>query len=424
MYGTEITTELMLSLGRITASRYRRILVGRDVRTTSQALSKAFISGALASGASVEDCGIVSTPTVAFGAKGFDCGVIITASHNPPEYNGIKFWNPSGMAFDQQQQEEIEKAMIDREVESRAWDSVHESTTRDDLVAEHATAITSAIGQSDLKVVVDCGCGSTGTITPYVLRKMGCKVLTLNAQLDGRFPGRSPEPTEENLALLRKTVPAVGANLGIAHDGDGDRVMAVDETGRFVGGETLLPILASKVAKRSVVVPVDASMAVDDMLPEARIWRTRVGDVYVAQEVYKQRAEFGGEPSGTFIFPRWGLFPDGVYGAAYIVSMVSRERLSDLVSSLPSYSSLRGTFKFDRSHRTDIVEVLNRNLSIIEGATVETIDGWRVKFKDGWGLVRLSGTEPKVRVLAEARNESRTKEIYEYLVSKTKAGLK
>ncbi len=377
----------------------------------------------MASGASVEDCGVVSTPTVAFGAKDFDCGVIITASHNPPEYNGIKFWNPSGMAFDQQQQDEIERALSEKETDSRAWDSVHEVTIRDNLIAEHATAITSAVGQSDLKVVADCGCGSTGTITPYVLRNMGCKVLTLNAQLDGRFPGRSPEPTEENLTLLRKTVPAVGADLGIAHDGDGDRVVAVDETGRYVGGETLLPILASKAAKRSVVVPVDASMAIEDLLPEAKIWRTRVGDVYVAQEVYKQRAEFGGEPSGTFIFPQWGLFPDGIFGAAYIVSMVAREKLSDLVSNLPSYSSLRGTFKFDQSNRAGVMDVLSRNLSSIEDAEVEIVDGWRVKFKDGWGLVRLSGTEPKVRVLAESRNESRTKEIYEYLVSKTKAGL-
>ena len=155
-----------------------------------------------------------------------------------------------------------------------------------------------------------------------------------------------------------------------------------------------------------------------------KVWRTKVGDVYVAQEVKRRKAEFGGEPSGTFIFPSWGLFPDGVYGAAYIASLCAKERLSDRVSRLPAYSSLRGGFVFESTRRQEIISHLERSLASFEGGELERLDGWRLRFDNGWGLVRISGTEPKVRVLAEAREESRTKEIYESLVSIVTAGLR
>jgi len=421
VFGKDITPELFLDIGRAVSSRYRRIVVGQDVRTSSPALSSAFIGGALSSGGIVDDGGIASTPTIAFAAKDYDCGVVVTASHNPPEYNGIKLWNQSGVAFDEHQQQEIEETLRGKSFEKCAWGQIAQPGNREDLVTNHAESIVAALGTLKLKVVVDCGCGSTSTITPYVLRELGCKVTTLNSQPDGHFPGRSPEPTEENLGTLRKTVPAVGADLGIAHDGDGDRVVAVDEKGNYVGGETLLPLLASKMAKKSVVVPVDASMAVDDVLPDAKIWRTRVGDVYVAQEVRRRKAEFGGEPSGTFIFPSWGLFPDGVYGAACIAQLVAEERLSKQVARLPTYHSVRGAFSFEPSRRAELAKELDHSLSEVGHAELSRVDGWRLDYGDGWGLVRLSGTEPKVRVLAEARDATRTKEIYESLISKVKA---
>lgn len=424
VFGKDITPELLLDIGRVVGSRYGRIVLGRDVRTTGLALSSAFVSGALSSGASIDDGGVVSTPTIAFAAREYECGVIVTASHNPPEYNGIKLWNPSGLAFDEQQQADIEKALKQRTHESRPWNEVSGVTSRGDLTLRHADAIVKAMGSVNLKVIVDCACGSTSMITPHVLRRIGCNVLALNSQPDGHFPGRPPEPTEENLAVLRRVVPETGADLGLAHDGDGDRVVAVDEKGSYVGGETLLPLLASRIARKSVVVPVDASMVIEDMLPATKVWRTRVGDVYVAQEVKRQRAEFGGEPSGTFIFPGWGLFPDGIYGAAYIASMVAKEKLSEMVASMPSYPSLRGNFLFDSAKRSTVANALEVEMKGIPGAEIEFIDGWRMRFNDGWGLVRISGTEPKVRVLAEARTEARTKEIYESLVSKVKAGIR
>ena len=423
MFGVDIAPELFVEIGSVVASRYGRILLGRDVRTSSHLLSNAFASGALSSGGIVDDGGVLSTPTVAFGARRYDCGVVITASHNPPEYNGIKLWNSSGIAFDEQQQKELEEALESHSFERKPWDRLGKLGMRHDLSLDHAEAIVDSVGTAKIKVVVDCGCGSTSGITPYVLGQMGCKVIALNAQFDGHFPGRSPEPTEKNLEVLRKAVPAMEADLGLAHDGDGDRVVAVDEKGTYVGGDKLLLLLATRLVKKAVVVPVDASMAVDDALPGARVWRTRVGDVYVAQEVQRRKAEFGGEPSGTYIFPAWGLFPDGIYGAALIATLVAEEKLSGQIARLPSYPSLRTSFQFEPSRREEISQMLEKTISSVEGELTK-VDGWRVGFEDGWCLVRISGTEPKVRLQVEARTESRTKEIYESLVSKVKAVLR
>ena len=423
MFGKEITPELFVNIGRVLALYHKRILLGRDVRTSGQLLSNAFISGALSSGGIIDYGGILSTPTVAFASRGYDCGAVVTASHNPPEYNGIKLWNPSGIAFDEGQQKEVEDALSGQASECNSWDKVGEVRERHELAVYHAEAIADTLTPINLRVVVDCGCGATGSVTPLLLRKMGCKVIALNAQPDGQFPGRPAEPTERNLEVLRKAVAATSADLGIAHDGDGDRVVAVDERGGFVGGDRLLALFASRIAKKAIVVPVDASMAIDDALPGIKIWRTRVGDVYVAQEVKRRGADFGGEPSGTFIFPEWGLFPDGVYGAWMIASLAAEEKISAQVARLPSYPSIHGSFSFDPSRKGEIIRAMAEVMSSA-GGNLTVVDGWRISLEDGWFLARLSGTEPKIRVLAEARTETRTKEIYESLVSKIKAVLR
>jgi phosphoglucosamine mutase len=245
---------------------------------------------------------------------------------------------------------------------------------------------------------------------------MGCEVLAVNAQLDGHFPGRDPEPTEDNLAFLRATVRATRADLGIAHDGDGDRMVAVDREGAFVGGDRLLALFAVREAKRGLVVPVDASMALDDLLPGVPIWRTRVGDVYVAQEMKRRGADFGGEPSGTWIFPRSSLCPDGAYAAARLVSLVAERPLADLVREVPVYPSVRGAVPFDPSKRGAIAPALEAKLRIL-GAEISETDGWRLRWDRGWALVRFSGTEPKIRLVAEARDEAEAKEIYSRVLS-------
>jgi phosphoglucosamine mutase len=417
---TEVTPELALHVGAVLGELYGSAIVGRDPRTSGPMLSSAVAAGLMSAGADVTDAGVVSTPTLARGAAAFGCGVVVTASHNPAPYNGIKLWNPDGMAFDEAQQQEIDAALDAGRFRSASWDRVGHLRTRDDLVTRHIEAILPDVGQVRAKVVVDCGCGATSTITPILLRKMGCDVIAINAQLDGHFPGRDPEPTEENLQLLKETVRAVGADVGIAHDGDGDRMVAVDRDGSFVGGDLLLALFARQEVKNGLVVPVDASMVVEDLLPKAKVWRTRVGDVYVAQEIKRRGADFGGEPSGTWIFPKVTYCPDGVYAAARLVAMVAREPLSSLLREIPRYPVMRGAVSYKATRRPQIASQLEANLRRL-GADLTTVDGWRLAWDDGWALVRFSGTEPKIRVVAESRQEARAREIYGTVLSNVRA---
>jgi len=405
-----------MSLGKVLGELYGTTLIGRDPRTTGPMLASALASGLMSAGADVADAGIVSTPTLARGAAEYACGVIVTASHNPAPYNGLKLWNPDGMAFDETQQAEIEAALDAGRYRASAWDRVGRIGFRDDLIDRHVEAILREVGSANLRVVVDCACGATATITPRLLRAMGCDVLAINAQLDGHFPGRDPEPAEENLGLLKATVRGSGADLGLAHDGDGDRLVAVDREGRFVGGDQLLGIFARREVRDGLVVPVDASMALEDLLPKAKVWRTRVGDVYVAREVKRRHADFGGEPSGTWIFPRSSLCPDGVYAAARLVNLVAEQPLDALAREVPAYPIVRGAVVYDAPRRAAIAATLDRALRGL-GADVTTVDGWRLAFDDGWALVRFSGTEPKIRILAEARDEPRAKELYGKVLS-------
>jgi phosphoglucosamine mutase len=411
LVGERITPELSMAVGAAVGTLRDEVLLGRDPRVSGPMLAAAFAAGAMAVGADVTDAGMVSTPTLARGAREYDAGVVVTASHNPAEYNGIKLWNPDGLAFTEAQQAEVEAA-LERGAARADWRFAGGLATRTDLGERHAEAILARVGAADLTVAVDCGCGATSHLTPAVLRRMGCRVLALNAHPDGHFPGRDPEPTEENLGLLIQTVKATGADLGIAHDGDGDRMVAVDDRGRYVGGDRLLPLFAKIHARKAIVVPVDASMVLDDLLPGVAVHRTRVGDVYVGQEVRRTAADFGGEPSGTWIFPAETLCPDGPYAAAHLVALLKARgrKLSEMLDEIPQYPLLREGHRFEPGSRDAVVASLEAAFGSVD-ADVSRVDGWRAGFDDGWVVVRLSGTEPKVRVTAEARERARAEEL-------------
>ncbi|MDP2845437.1 MAG: phosphoglucosamine mutase [Candidatus Methanoperedens sp.] len=400
----EITPELALRVGLAVGSIHDSAVIGRDPRTSGEMIEHAIISGLLSAGCKVTRIGMVSTPTLAFAARNHDCGVMVTASHNPPEYGGIKLWNRDGMAFDSQQQDEIESIIQNMAWKTAEWDSIGGVNETTNVIEEHAEMILGKVGRASLKVVVDCGCGAASTISPYVLRRMGCRVITLNSQPDGFFPARAPEPVEKNLEMLKKATVAFWADLGIAHDGDADRMMAVDGLGRFVEGDKLLAFFGLRETKKSIAVPVDTSMMVDDVLKGRKVYRTRVGDVYVAEELKKRNADFGGEPSGSWIFPKVSLCPDGIYAAARLVEIVENEgRLDSLVDELPAYPMIRGTVACSNEKKEAVMGKIGNELKKM--GEVSSIDGIRVDTGEGWILVRPSGTEPKIRITAEARNE-------------------
>jgi len=397
--------QLALKVGLAIGKVYSGVVVGSDTRTSSEAMKYAFISGLLAAGSRSHDGGVMPTPTLAFATKEFDAGVMITASHNPPEYNGIKLLNPDGSAFAADQQNQIEGRILDDSLSVAAWDKIKSSSLYSGAVDRHIERILQDFpGKLKLKVVLDCGCGAASVATPYLLRRLGCEVVALNCYPSGFFP-HAIEPTESNLGDLMQATREFGADLGIAHDGDGDRMMAVDDKGRFIPGDKLLALLAQEAGTKGVVTTIDASMAIDEM--GFNVTRTRVGDNYVSEEL-KKGGDFGGEPSGSWIFPHISLCPDGIYAAARLVAIASRQKLSVLIDRIPHYPLLRGSV----SSEGIVMSKLERQLIAMEPLSVNNSDGIKLNFKDGWLLIRASGTEPKVRVTTEAKNEARAHQLY------------
>ena len=399
--------QLALKVGLAVGKVYGSVVVGSDTRTSSGAMKHALISGLLAAGCRGCDAGVMPTPTLALAAREFDAGVMITASHNPPEYNGIKLLNPDGSAFNSPQQKQIEEMILDDSLSVAPWDKIRSSSIHYGAIDRHIERILRDFPDKlNLRVVLDCNCGAASVITPYLLSKLGCEVVALNCYPSGFFP-HPIEPTESNLGDLMKVTREVGADLGIAHDGDSDRMMAVDDKRRFVSGDRLLAIFAQAVGtKREVVTTLDASMAIDEM--GFKVTRTKIGDTYVSEEL-KKGGDFGGEPSGSWIFPQISLCPDGIYAAAQVVAIASRQRLSQLVDSIPFYPVLRGSV----SSQGIVMAELEQRLMAMEPKLVTNIDGIKLNFEDGWLLVRASGTEPKIRVTAEAKGEARLRQLYD-----------
>ena len=396
---------LALEIGLGLGSSYRSVVIGRDTRTSSDALKHALISGLLAAGSRAYDAGIVPTPTLAYAARRFDSGAMVTASHNPPEYNGIKLCNPDGSAFDSRQRKQIEAVLANRTFKLAPWDRMEACSIYAGAIEEHIDHVSENFSvRSRLKVVLDCGCGAASLVTPHLLKKLGCELLALNCNPSGYFP-RGIEPTPDNLATLIRIVRDTGADLGIAHDGDGDRMMIIDDKGRFVPGDKLLAVFALSLKAKRVVTTVDASMALDDLGFE--VIRTKVGDAFVS-EALKGGGDFGGEPSGSWIFPQISYCPDGIYAAAHIAQIASQNKLSELVDAIPSYSIIRGSITGNGA----IVASLEKRLMSMKATSVSTIDGLRLAFRDGWLLIRASGTEPKIRLTAEAKTEERAKGLY------------
>jgi phosphoglucosamine mutase len=409
----DITAELAMDIGRVLGTIHSNVVIGHDTRISRHLFLHAITSGLLSAGCGAAWAGMVTTPTLACATRTFDCGVMITASHNPPEYNGVKFFNPDGSGFGISQMEEIEQILENRHFKTAHWENIKTPTPYENAIEKHMEEIMKHSPKLDLKVVVDAGCGAASTITPYLFSELGCRVVTINCQPDGLFPGRPSEPSEENLEALSKTVVASGADLGIAHDGDADRMVAVDEKGNYAGGDALLALFAGFEAKNSIVVPVNASMAVDDVVGDAQVIRTRVGDVFISQKIRELGADFGGEPSGTWIFPGHSLCPDGIFAAVRLAQCVAEEPLSSQIARLPTYPRKKGTIACPNDKKDEVLDSVKGQLETMNPVDIGSVDGIRAQFESAWALVRASGTEPKIRVTVEARTSDEASSLYD-----------
>jgi phosphoglucosamine mutase len=365
-----------------------------DTRTTSPLLAHLVVSGIIGGGGTAHVTGIVPSPTVAFNTRTAKAGCMITASHNPEEYNGLKQFNPDGSSFTLAQQAEMEALL-----KTPHWaDWQHQGTVQTfDAITLHKNAILDIITiKPDLSVVIDCGNGAGCTLTPTLLADAGAETTCINCDTSGHF-ARPSEPLKEHLGYLGEMVKKTGSACAVVHDEDADRMMAFDNRGRYIDGDHLLMLFSRYLNAGKVVTTSDASMIIEGI---AEVRRTPVGDSYVSEELLKW-GDFGGEPSGAWIFPKISLCPDGPYAAALFCEMSSEWDIASELDAMPTYPILRESFSCKNA--CEIVTSL--------GASSPT-DGIRVADDDGWYLIRASGTEPKIRITAEGNTLKKAKEMF------------
>ncbi len=414
----EVTAELALKVGKSLAyylNNSGSVVVGYDTRTSNAMLDQAICAGILEGGVNVIKIGMVPTPLVGYACEklGADAGVMLTASHNPSQYNGIKLWNKNGMAYTSKQEEEIERIYNNCEYITANWHDIGRLEYNDEIKGQYIDDLLDLVDiKPGLKIVIDCASGAGSELSPLIFRKAGCEVTTLNSQPDGFFPGRNPEPNEDNLQDLMKTVVAVGADLGIAHDGDADRMITIDENGNISPFDSLLALI-SKEFGGLVVTTVDAGICMDEALAEVggKVLRTKVGDVNVAEVIIENNAAFGGEPSGTWLHPDFCMCPDGILSGLRMAELISKKgKLSKLLSEIPSYPNIRKKVTCSKEDKIEIMKKMEKLLTetFDDISEVNNIDGVRISFNDGsWVLVRPSGTEDYIRVTLESKDLSR-----------------
>jgi len=364
--------------------------------------------------------GTVPTPSIQYYVRDHaDAGIVITASHNPREYNGIKFIAGDGSEFSRDGEKDIEKIYYSGKYAIASWEKtgsfridpgVNEYYIRNIIKSVNAEAIRSR----RFKIVADTGCGAGSLTLPFLLRELGCQVLTLEAQPDGTFPWRNPEPLPEALTELTNLVKMTGADLGAAHDGDADRIVFVDENGQFINDEVLLAMMAKYMVeheKGPLVTPVSSSQRMADVARDAgvELYWTAVGSINVARKMMEVNAVFGGEGNGGLIFPKHQYCRDGAMACAKVLEILAGgKKLSELAKSVPQYFNAKTKIPSKNTQTT--MEIVKQEASGT-GYMLDTTDGVKIWYEDGWVLIRPSGTEPIFRVFAEAKNQERAEEL-------------
>ena len=415
----QMVMDIVRSLGTFMGNK-GTVAIGRDTRVSGEMLKSAAIAGALSSGLTVIDVGIGPTPSVQYYVRDHaDAGIVITASHNPREYNGIKLIAGDGTEMSREDEAKIEEIYFSREFQPATWE--YTGDLRHDLNANalYIKGIINAINgdvvrEKKFKVIADTGCGAGSLTLPFLLRQLGCEVIAINAQADGTFPSRNPEPTPDVLTDLATLVIKEKAHMGVAHDGDADRAVFFDENGKFIDEEVLLAMMAKYVMQQKkgvVVTPVSSSQRMLDVATEAGvdlIW-TAVGSINVARKMMEIEAVFGGEGNGGLIFPEHQYCRDGAMSCAKLLEiMAGGKKLSEMAKSVPTYFNSKT--KVGCHDPKAIMEKLKAEVNTGQ-MKVDTTDGVKIWYEDGWVLIRPSGTEPIIRIFAESRTNERAVEL-------------
>jgi len=426
----ELTLELVLELSQSIGTYFKGgdMVVGRDGRTSSPALQKVAMGGLASVGCKVYDIGQAPTPMIDFVTMNWKVtgGIAVTASHNPPEYNGIKVIANDGIETDRDEELEFERIYFNKSWKRAEWNRVGQIVEAGTGIREYLDSIkrqvnVDRIRERKLKVVVDPGNGVSALTTPRLLSEIGCRVVTINANVDGTFPGRPSEPRPETIGSLTNLVKSVGADFGVALDGDGDRAIFVDETGQPQWGDRTMALIFDDYLSAKpggiVVTPISASRAIKE-IADARngklVW-TKVGSVDVSHKMMEINAELGGEENGGIFYAPHIAVRDGSMAAAMVSDILVKtgQPLSKLLGKLPFYHIAKERASCPNHLKKTVMDSLRERTSRYNP---ETIDGVKVWFEDGTSLLlRPSGTEPIFRVFAEAESAAAaTKLAQEY----------
>lgn len=414
LFTPEFTSGLAAAFGTWTGKG--KILVGRDTRTTGEMIENAVVAGLLSVGCQPMLLGVVPAPTIELattklGAVG---SIAITASHNPPEWIGVKCIDSRSVSLSKERGDEVEKIFEEKKFARAEWNEIKKIEGYDAAISDHVEAIKKWVNVEKIKkkkpkLILDCGNGTACNIAPRLFTELGCKITTLNSHPDGHFPGRNSEPTKENVSDLIATVKKLNADAGIAWDGDGDRVIFVDERGEFVIGDKSFALcveLALRGKKGNVATTVATTNAIKDIASKhgCKLVYSKVGAPYLSEKMIEAKAVIGGEEVGGVIWPQFHYGKDGFTTAAKIVEAISEKPLSKWIASLPAYCNSKIKIPFSEKEKFEVIEKMKKQLEKTGEKTI-TIDGVRVDGSDGWCILRPSGTEHFVRIFAEAKTQ-------------------
>ncbi|MCK5147794.1 phosphoglucosamine mutase [bacterium] len=423
--GEGLSPELVMKFAAAAGCTYGpgRVMVGRDSRVTGEMVKAAVFSGLMAVGCDPVDLGICSTPTVEMAVKDSDAvgGIIITASHNPVEWNALKLLTGEGIFMDANQGASVKKMIDDDAIAWCSWDKVGKISTKSDATQHHLDALLAldiididAIKKRKFKVAYDCVNGAGGTILPQLFEALGCQTIALNLEPTGLF-AHQPEPVPANLVQLAEAVKEHRADLGIAVDPDADRCALVAETGEPMGEEYTLAIAVKMMLDRKigpVVLNLSTSRATEDIARSmgAEVIRTKVGEIHVAIKMNELDAVIGGEGNGGVILPDLHLGRDAPVAIALVLQALidADKSISELWKSLPQYTMRKDKLYIGSSNPDSL---LDRLAADAPQDRVSTLDGIKIDYDDYWVQIRKSNTEPIVRVMSEAKDSELAEQV-------------
>lgn len=401
------------------------VVLGRDTRTSGPMAYHAVLAGLLATGCRVIDVGVCPTPTVLLASKSMnaDGSLVITASHNPKDWNGIEFALESGRLLAEEERVRLMDIYESGGIAFAAWDTQGTVEVIGTAIDEHIERVLHCgwivrdqIRRHALKVVIDSGNGAGSVITPRLLKRLGCKVVELNCEPDGYFP-RSAEPTPDALDQLCSTVKAERADLGFAHDGDADRLVLVTEQGTPLSSEYTFALAADFLLtqqKGDIVATVSTSRMLDDVADRhgVTLHRTPVGVGFVVEKMRETGAIIGGEGTGGVIYPELQYTTDGIASVATIMQLLaesSGSTISEVIASVPSYAICKEKLEVPSQQIADAV--LRLAVDTYSDETLDLADGVKRIWDDRWVNIRKSGTEPIIRVFSEAQTAEEAQDL-------------